>query len=132
LSKTDLPKAWVSALFKKFQARYGHKWTTAIEGIEEIAVNEWAEGLSGVTGEQIKRGLSEWAEAWPPSMGEFKAACTGKAKNGFGLDYVPECYRERAPVLDASRLLSSDERDEKRRKGAEQLQALKQSLHGGK
>jgi len=95
----------------------------------------WGSGLAGITGEQIATGLRACCDdstgEWP-SLPWFKSKCLGKAKNEFGLDYIPECYRTRPPVLDASRLLSSDERDEKRRKGAEQLQALKQSLHGGK
>lgn len=129
-SKTDLPKAWVSALFKKFQARYGHKWTSVIEGIEELAVSEWAEGLAGLTGTQIKTGLDALNEYWPPSMNEFRDACLGKrkGKNEFGLDYIPEYYRARPPVLDKSRLLSSDQREEKRKVAAEQLKKLKEAL----
>ena len=31
-----------------------------------------------MTGEQIKNGLENWQEAWPPSAPEFKKACLGK------------------------------------------------------
>lgn len=48
-----------------------------MEGIEEMAVNEWSIGLSGLTGEQIKKGLDTWQESWPPSLPEFREACTG-------------------------------------------------------
>jgi hypothetical protein len=91
-------------LFKKFQARYAHKWSTAIEGIEELAVTEWSQGLAGLSGEQIKTGLDNLQGEWPPSLPEFRAACLGKGVNGFGLSYVPEYYRERNP----ERLLESD------------------------
>ena len=91
---TGLPTSWVSLLFAKFQVRYGHKWVSTIEGIEETAVTEWSQGLAGLTGEQIKFGLDNLTDDWPPSLPAFRAACTGKGVNGFGLDYVPECYRE--------------------------------------
>ena len=116
LNKTGLPLSWVSALFKKLQARYGHKWSTCIEGIEEMAVTEWSQGLAGLTGEQIKKGLDNLTDGWPPSLPEFRAACLNKQVNGFGLDYVPECYRqEKRP----ERILSSDARDEHRKEVAE-------------
>lgn len=73
--KTGLPNEWVSALFKRFQARYGHKFQSAMEGIEEMAVKEWSIGLSGLTGAQIKKGLDAWKEPWPPSLPEFIEAC---------------------------------------------------------
>ena len=76
------------------QARYGAKWTAGIEGIEEVAIVEWGKGLADLTPEQIKRGLENWEGEWPPTLVEFKRTCLGKGKNGWGLDYVPECYRE--------------------------------------
>jgi hypothetical protein len=78
LPKTGLPIHWTSELFKKFQGRYGHKWTSAIEGIEKIAVKEWSEELDGVTGEQIAHGLKSWDEDWPPSAPEFRKCCLNK------------------------------------------------------
>jgi hypothetical protein len=94
LEKTALPKSWISALFQKFQARYGYKFTGSIEGIEKIAVDEWAIGLAGLTGEQIADGLERWKEPWPPALYEFHDACTGTITDEFGIGYVPECYRE--------------------------------------
>ena len=127
--KTDLPSHWISALFKKFQARYLHKWTSAIEGIEELAVSEWSQVLGGLTGEQLRHGFDSWKSEWPPTAEEFKSACIGKVRNGFGLDYVPECYREK-PIIDESRLLSSDQREAAREKGKEELQRMKDILKG--
>jgi hypothetical protein len=99
-------------LFEKFQARYLSKWTTALEGIESTAVSEWSQALSGLTGEQIKNGLDNLTDEWPPSAPAFRALCEGKGINGFGLDYVPECYRE----TKRERLIESDENKEKHRK----------------
>jgi len=54
------------------------KWTHGIEGIEEIAVREWAQGLATLTPDHIKRGLAGTiGDEWPPSMGEFRKACLG-------------------------------------------------------
>ena len=50
--------------------------------------------MGDMTPDQIRRGLDSLNADWPPTLPEFKALCTGKGKNGFGLDYVPECYRE--------------------------------------
>ena len=101
----NLSEVWVLALFKKFQARYLSKWTSSFEGIEEIAVKEWAQVLAGLTGEQISIGLNNLSDEWPPSATGFRAICEGKAVNGFGLTYIPECYREKK----RERLLESDE-----------------------
>ena len=72
-----MPAHWIAALFKKLQARYGHKWVSAIDGIEEAAVNEWCEQLAGIAGVQIAHGLHEWSEDWPPSSTEFRKCCLG-------------------------------------------------------
>jgi len=112
--KKGLPDTWVLALFKKFQARYLHKWTSAIEGIEEVAVSEWSEELSGVTGDQVKVGLTNLPSNWPPTAGGFKDLCLKKGVNEYGLDYVPQMYRENR--LD--RLLDSDTDKEARKKSA--------------
>lgn len=74
------------------------------------AAKTWASGMSGLTGEQVADGLRECVdcgEAWPPGLPEFVAMCRGKAKNGFGLDYVPECYRDK-PEIKALPILKSD------------------------
>ena len=81
--KMAVPITWISALFKKFQGRYGTKWVACIEGIEEEAVKEWAEGLYGLTGLQIKKGLDSLDDDWPPSLPAFKKAC-GKVKKHWG------------------------------------------------
>lgn len=73
----------MSALFSKFQVRYGAKWTSALSSPEliRLAVTEWSEQLAGVTGEQVRRGLAVWAEDWPPSSPQFRKACLGASGN---------------------------------------------------
>jgi hypothetical protein len=129
LNQTGLPAHWISALFKKFQARYLHKWTSAIEGIEEVAVEEWSQALAGLTGDQLKNGIDSWKGDWPPTAEEFRSACIGKAKNGFGLDYIPECYRDE-PVIDESKLLSSDQREAAKEKHKKEWEEMKAKLKG--
>lgn len=99
---------------------YGHKFgstygESAINGDSlSEAARTWSVGLRDVTGEQIAKGLHaciSCGEPWPPALPEFVAMCKGKGINGFGLDYVPECYRE----TKRERLLESDENKEKHR-----------------
>ena len=74
----------------------------------------WAASLSDVTREQIVNGMracKDSGDKWPPSIPEFVAMCKGKGINEFGLDYIPECYREKK----RERLIESDENKEKHR-----------------
>jgi len=66
---------WILAIFKIFSARYMHKWNSCLEGNENFIANEWSKQLSGLTGRDIKRGLANWNNDWPPSSNEFKKAC---------------------------------------------------------
>jgi len=54
-----------------------HRWTSAIDGIEEVAVREWGKRLEGLTGEQIRHGLDAWEGEWPPTADEFRQCCLG-------------------------------------------------------
>ncbi len=93
---------WIAALFKKFQALYGYKWSKAIEGIEQEAVTVWTEKLSGLTGEQITIGLDK-LDDWPPSAPEFLKLCLNRQKNEHGLNYTPEIYRANVPIFTAKK-----------------------------
>lgn len=128
-----MPKVWVAGLFKKFQARYGSKWISAIDGIEEVAVAEWSEGLAGLSPEQIKRGLDSWQGVWPPSLPEFRAACEGRqvGLNAHGLNYVPEYLRpQQAVIRDPALLLSSDEREARRALNLRRLAEARREVLG--
>lgn len=78
VSKTlPLDKKIISGLFAKMQVRYGHKWTSqhTDRDLQRLALTEWADGLSGLTVEQIKTGLESWQGDWPPSLPEFYKSC---------------------------------------------------------
>ncbi len=107
--------------------RYGAKWTSAISGIEEVAVIEWSKELAGITGDQFKHGLDSWSGKWPPSLPEFKSACTGEGLDDFSLGYTPEVYRAGSESRGV-KLLSSDARDEKREKFKRGIRDLRASL----
>ena len=68
----------------------------------------WAEAIARMTDEQViaaLRNLAEQNRAHPPTLPEFVAAGTHKPKNEFGLDYIPQVYREtrHERLLDAPR-----------------------------
>lgn len=94
--ETGFPTAWVSALFKRFQAIYGQRFTSRIDGIEQLAVKEWVIALDGITSEQIKAGLEKCVtrklepgqEDWPPTPAEFRALCLPEHVQAIHRDYV--------------------------------------------
>lgn len=100
-----LPINWISTLFLRFQSIYGHKFTSTIQGIEDIATTEWANGMAGITGEQIKCGLEKCAKKklnpgeqdWPPTLAEFRALCLPEPIPAAHRDYVQLPSPKRAP-----------------------------------
>jgi hypothetical protein len=42
-----------------------------------LAMDTWAEELAGLTGEQIKNGLNNLPEDYPPTPKQFKKLCIG-------------------------------------------------------
>ena len=103
--KMALPINWISALFLRFQAIYGHKFTSTIQGIEDIATTEWANGMAGITGEQIKSGLEKCAQkklqpgeqGWPPTLAEFRALCLPERIPAAHREYIQLPKPKRAP-----------------------------------
>ena len=61
-----------------FQARYLQRWSKAIQGIEDFAVSEWVRCLSGLTPEDVRHGLDNLPDDWPPTVGEFRNLCEGR------------------------------------------------------
>lgn len=103
-----------------------HKWTSAIEGIEDVATAEWSQALAGLSGDQIKIGLDSLQEDWPPSAITFKALCEGKRANGLGLDYAPPYHSQ----VKRDRLLDSDENKVKHKAAYEKgMSGLKDILN---
>jgi hypothetical protein len=64
-------------------------------------MDEWAIGLGGMSGEQIRTGLDTWDEPWPPSLSEFRAACRGHTD---GWEHRSQAYKPFTPALPAPRL----------------------------
>lgn len=95
-------------------------------------MNEWSEGLTGITGDQIKFGLESWKNDWPPSMDEFRDCCTGlkSGLNEYGMACVPEYYRTPEQITDPSRLLSSGELEKKKEKRAVGMKKMRETLGG--
>lgn len=83
-NSNDLPMPYVQRIFMRLHGRFGNTFFDKYrinqlnpEGMDigiENAKQAWAEGLAGITLEQIKHGLSRNFE-YPPSLDEFKLAC---------------------------------------------------------
>ncbi len=94
--ETEFPITWVSALFKRFQGIYGQRFTSRIDGIEEIVVREWLQALDGLTGTQIEAGLQQCVtrklepgeQDWPPTPAEFRALCLPEQVPAMHRSYV--------------------------------------------
>lgn len=90
-------------------------------------VKEWSGVLSGLTGNDIKRGLKGWNESWPPSAGDFLKACKGQLKNEFGLSYVPQYHR----LTKKERLIENDSRKNRKKDWAEKhLKLMRENING--
>ena len=137
LEKTMSNKMMVN-LWERLNHIYGHRFSSAygVAAYDESGITEaaktWASGLRGVSGNQVANGLRECVdcgEAWPPTLPEFVLMCKGIIKNRFGLTYVPECYRD-APIVDESKLLSSDQVKKSRESGRSELDKMREVLRG--
>ena len=99
--KPQLPMLWVDSIFKKMHGIYLNKWTSQFhtEQDVDIARGEWAEGLAGMSGDQIKKALDKCRKefVWAPSIAEFRSA-------GMGGSSLPE--QNRAAYKAFSRLPS--------------------------
>lgn len=73
-----MPSDATKKLLLKFAVIWGKTWGDQIAGIPYRSLEEtWAEGLAGLTGDQLKTGLEHVTKTckWPPSIAEFRAAC---------------------------------------------------------
>jgi hypothetical protein len=84
----------------------------------DVMKNEWALGLSGLTGEQIKAAIEHHRtrSTWPPSISEFRAAAKGHAS-------AEQIAYQRAEALPA------DTRAEQLAKGAAEAAKLRDREH---
>jgi hypothetical protein len=85
-------------LFSRFAASYGNKVAVMWGDCPQADIlDAWQAGLCGLSGEQIKAGLTRTLDAypeWPPTLGQFKALCR--------IPTVPAAHRlylvDRTPV----------------------------------
>jgi hypothetical protein len=88
----------VSRLWLRMTEIYGHKWSSSYG---ETPSETWSRGISGMSFDELKRGLSEClnsGNAWPPSLPEFLAMCKPtKRENAAMYRNVPQLP---APVSD--------------------------------
>lgn len=73
---------WSAALLARFSIIWPRQWADTTKGTNMEAMEaEWAKGISGLTGEEIKAGIDHCREysSWPPSIAEFRQACKGGA-----------------------------------------------------
>ena len=97
-ARPRLPDRWIGSLFAKLQARYGlsfsQQWPSA--ELRELAMQEWAERLGELSGEQIKHGLERWDGKWPPNVEEFRKACIGDSGDW---EHRGQAYKPFPPAL---------------------------------
>jgi hypothetical protein len=82
----------VALLFEVFATRFGHRWTRTYE--DPLARKVWRRDLEveGLTPDDVKAGLRRTARLeWPPSLGEFVAACRPEAAD-LGMPEAREAY----------------------------------------
>lgn len=74
---------WVDALFARFASIWPRHWSDLV-AVADLGMlkSEWANGLAGMSGEQIKMALEYHRERspWPPAIAEFISA--GKPSSG--------------------------------------------------
>ena len=73
----------IDILFQRMGDIYGKQWTMRFSNQLTLnsAKQEWANGLSKLSGQQIKNGLQECVfsgKEWPPSLPKFITYCTAQ------------------------------------------------------
>lgn len=67
---------WVDALFARLSIRYGVAFSAQYRDLDPAAVKaDWAEVLSGLSGEAIAHGLRCLPEDRPPNAMQFRRLC---------------------------------------------------------
>lgn len=75
----SLPAAWVDHLFAKLGARYGVAFTRQYADVDPAMVKaDWAEVLSGLSGDGIAYGLQHIPADRPPNAAQFRALCVAR------------------------------------------------------
>lgn len=115
---------WIDVLFVRFARIWPMAWPNIVASndIDEIA-HEWSEGLAGLDGEQIKRGIEQCRQRckWPPSIAEFRQAAEGVDEN---LRHAGAAYR----IHESSRLLKADPNEETKKTAVVSFEKMKGKL----
>lgn len=92
-----LPTKWIARLMAKMQAMYGAKFTQQWQGIDpDILQNEWAEQLSGFTGDELAAGLAACRQRpFPPTLPEFMVLCRPPIKPEVAFHEAVYCLGQR-------------------------------------
>lgn len=110
----------IELLWERMTALYGHRWTSQHGAADD---GTWAKGLADIdpnsVGQAIKRLLNR-GDAWPPSLPEFRMMCRYSDGSQFGMDHVPEVYRENRP----GRLLTGPRDDERGKREIARIKAI--------
>lgn len=74
----------IKRLWARLHSIYGHRWASQHGGeTGALALEEWRSGLSGLSDEQIIRGIERCrtadgdGEGWPPTLPQFRGWCIG-------------------------------------------------------
>lgn len=80
--RQEQPGHWIDALFGKFAVIWPRDWAGIVERVGDVDLlkREWAEGLAGMTGDQMRAAIAHCRAnlKWAPTIAEFReAAKTG-------------------------------------------------------
>lgn len=82
LPDNGLLMKWATALLARFAVIWPKAWADSLAGLDiHMLTAEWAKGLDGLTGEEIRHGIDHCRanNTWPPSIAELRTACRGGA-----------------------------------------------------
>lgn len=83
-----MPKRWVESLFERMLFEYGKKFSDQWGGADAEGLKlHWAQRLSDLNGDELKRGVSLLdTKDWPPTLSEFRKMCRP------GVDLIASYY----------------------------------------
>jgi len=116
-----ISRKWIDALFARFGLLWPLAWADTIAATDlELLTREWQQGLQGLTGHEIDRGLKHCRanHRFPPSIAEFRAA----ARPG-----TPEQRAQQARLNAADgdfKLLPTETWEHKRKRGQRHIRAI--------
>ncbi len=125
----SLSSKWTDTLLVRFHGIWGKAWVDHIAGLPyEVLAQSWSEGLTGLSAQQIKTGLTQVTLhcKWPCAIAEFRAACLPKPDERTA---EQRAFAASADT-DQSRRLTNGTWAERRQVGLQHLDALKASLRG--